>query len=103
AWNGDVVLLSPELAGSQSDRYGNFVVGNVLRESLVQIVRRGSDSLYVTDFLAGVERCRATCPYFNYCRGGQASNKFQELGTTDATETEFCRNTRQRLLDAVVQ
>jgi uncharacterized protein len=102
AWNGDVVLLSPELAGMSSERYGNFVIGNVLNTSLVEIVRSGSDSLYVRDFVAGVEQCQATCRYFNFCRGGQASNKIQEHGRADATETDFCRNTKQRLLDALI-
>jgi uncharacterized protein len=30
AWNGDVVLLSPELLGAHSARYGDFIAGNVL-------------------------------------------------------------------------
>jgi uncharacterized protein len=103
AWDGGVVLLAPELVGAKSERYHDFVIGNVLKSSLVQLVRGGSDHLYVSDFLVGVERCRTVCPYFNFCQGGHASNKFQELGTTDGTETDHCRNTRQRLLDAVVE
>lgn len=103
AWDGNVTLLSPELAGSKSERYHDFVAGNVLRTPLEQIVKCGRDNIYVSDFLKGVERCRVTCRYFNFCRGGMASNKFQEHGSTDATETQFCRNTRQHLVDAVLQ
>jgi uncharacterized protein len=103
AWNGEVILLSPELAGIQSEKYRDFVAGNVLETPLVQIVRSGSNNLYVSDFVAGVKQCQDTCPYFNFCRGGQAANKFFERGTTAATETAFCRNTKQRLLDAVIQ
>ncbi|MEO7195076.1 MAG: radical SAM protein [Pseudonocardiaceae bacterium] len=34
AWNGEVTLISPELAGFRSDRYGDFSCGNVLRTPL---------------------------------------------------------------------
>jgi uncharacterized protein len=102
-WNGDVNLLSPELGTVKSEKYLDFVAGNVLEVPLVDIVRHAMANRYVTEFLAGVKRCQATCSYFNFCKGGQASNKFHELGTTDATETAFCRNSKQRLIDAVIQ
>jgi uncharacterized protein len=100
AWNGDVSLLSPELSGMQSDKYENFVIGNVLREPLETIVDKAQGHRYVNDFLDGVLDCRGRCSYFSYCRGGQASNKFFELGSTRGTETTYCRNTQQRLVDA---
>lgn len=102
-WNGDVVFLSPELAGAQSERYGNFVAGNVLETDLRQIVEYNTNQSYVRDFVNGISRCQSSCSYFNFCKGGQASNKYQERGTTDATETEFCKNSKQRLIDAVIK
>jgi len=102
AWNGDVVVLSPELLGEQSLLYGNFVIGNLCKEHLATILERAQHARYVRDFARGVGRCRATCSYFGFCGGGQASNKVYEHGTADATETAFCRTTRQHLLDAVL-
>ncbi len=103
AWNGDVVLLAPEFLNTNAPRYADFVVGNVLDESLQTIVRRGETAPYVQDFSRGVGRCREECEYFSLCYGGQAGNKFFEHGTTDATETAFCRNSEKRLADAVLR
>ncbi|MPZ86439.1 MAG: radical SAM protein [Actinophytocola sp.] len=44
-WNGDVVLLSPELLGVHDDRYHDFVAGNVLTDSLPTILSRAADLL----------------------------------------------------------
>lgn len=102
AYNGDVVLLSPEFLLSETGSYRTFAVGNVLRESLKQIINRGKNSTYVSDFTEGVRECAVTCDYFDCCRGGQASNKFFELGTTKGTETTYCKNSEQRLVRAIL-
>ncbi len=103
AWNGDVVLLSPELAGYDGGKYNSFVVGNVVQGNLAEIVRQGLSQPYAIDFIEGINACKDICPYYNFCGGGQASNKFFELGTTNATETAFCRNSKQLLVDAVIE
>lgn len=103
AWNGDVVVLSPELNGAKSTRYGDFIVGNICSEPLDDILERAQAARYVRDFLSGVSRCEAECDYFSFCGGGQASNKFYELGETGGTETIFCRNTKKRLIDSVLR
>jgi uncharacterized protein len=103
AWNGDIVLLSPELLGATKEIYGGFSVGNILHEDLRDILTCGRNAPYVTDYLRGVDRCRETCQYFSYCRGGQAANKIFELGTADGTETDFCRYSKQRSLDALLK
>lgn len=100
-WNGDVVLLSPELLGATAV-HGNFVIGNVLHEELVNILERGKKSSYVTDYLLGIERCESTCQYFSYCRGGQAANKLFELGSAAGTETAHCRESKQQPLESVL-
>jgi uncharacterized protein len=102
AWNGDVVVLSPELNGAKSIKYGNFVVGNVCSEPLVGILAHAQAAPYVHDFLSGVSKCKEQCDYFSFCGGGQASNKFYELGEMDGTETIFCRNSKKRLVDSVL-
>lgn len=102
AWNGDVYLLSPEFAGTRALKYADFMVGNVRDQPLNAIIERGIKSLYVSEFVKGIELCKDECPYFNFCGGGQASNKYFECGTTKATETAFCRNSKIRLVDAVL-
>lgn len=103
AWNGDAVLLAPEFLNTIAARYVNFVVGNVLNENLRSIVERGKSAGFVRDFVRGIRRCRGECEYFSLCYGGQAGNKFFEHGTTDATETAFCRNSEKRLADAILR
>lgn len=103
AWNGDVVLLAPEFLNTIAPNHDNFVVGNILNEDLRTIVERGKTAGYVQDFIRGIDRCRTECEYFSLCYGGQAGNKFFEHGTTDVTETSFCRNSEKRLADAILQ
>lgn len=96
AWNGDVYLLSPEFAGISSERYGNFVAGNLREKPLSEIIKDSEQLLYVLEYREGVEKCRKECPYFDFCGGGQASNKYFENGRIDTTETAFCRNSKRK-------
>jgi len=98
-YNGDVVLLSPELLGGKHPVYHNFVVGNILKESLEDIIIKGKETWYVTDFIEGVKKCEEECSYFSLCQGGYASNKYYENGSMNTTETVSCRNMEQRLLE----
>lgn len=102
-WNGDVIVLSPEFAGHKSEKYGSFVVGNVLEKPLMEILADAMDLPYVVDYRLGVKQCQKECKYFSFCQGGQASNKFFELNTTNGTQTVCCRNSKQRLIDAVLR
>jgi uncharacterized protein len=94
-WNGDVVLLSPELLGVREARYHDFVAGNLLVDSLSTILGRAPDLRYVQEFLIGLERCKATCEFFSYCQGAHAGDRYFEHGTFTATETEHCRTSVQ--------
>jgi uncharacterized protein len=102
-FDGRVFVLSPELAGFTDERYGDFASGNVLTTPLRQILRDASvRTTWVREFLAGVEACRASCPYFGFCGGGHAANRYFELGRFDGTETDHCRNSKIRLLEGVL-
>ncbi len=101
-YNGDVVLLAPELAGAHAPQYNDFIVGNVAETPLSEVMQRGLSARYVRDYNRGVARCRETCPYFGFCPGGSASNKFFETGSTDATETANCRRVRKIVLDTMI-
>lgn len=100
---GDVFLLSPELAAAKPEDRKRFVVGNVLTEPLDQIVARAKDVWYVREYFEGAEKCRETCKYYTYCRGGLASNKFFETGKFNVTETNDCRFGQQAIVDTMFE
>ena len=102
AQDGSVVLLSPELAGFSDPRYGDFTSGNVLATPLDEIVAGATGTPWIAEFLTGVENCRASCPYFGFCGGAHAANRYFEHGRFDGTETEHCRNSKMRLLEGVL-
>jgi uncharacterized protein len=104
AHDGRVVLFSPELAGfDDAAGYGDLALGNVLTTPLDEIVASAETPTgWVAEYLTGVEACRATCPYFGFCGGAHASNRYFETGRFDVTETEHCRNTKIRLLEGVL-
>jgi uncharacterized protein len=100
--NGDVVVLSPEFMAVRENEQSQFVVGNVLRTPLTEIVYESMSASYVQDFFIGVGECLKTCSYYSFCGGGQASNKYFELGDIKATETAHCRNSKQFVVDAIL-
>lgn len=103
SWNGDVVMLSPEFLSVELEIRNRFVVGNILDKPLYEIVADSFNAEYVKDYFLGVGECAASCGYFSFCGGGQASNKYFELGKINATETEECRNTRKLLIDSITE
>nr|WP_206443932.1 cyclophane-forming radical SAM peptide maturase AmcB [Nocardioides sp. KC13] len=102
-FNGDVVLLSPELAGIKDGNYGDFIAGNVRHQSIGEILASANRLRYVAEFLDGLNRCSATCGFFDFCRGAQAGNRYFENGRFDTTETNYCRVSRQELVKALVE
>jgi uncharacterized protein len=102
AHDGSVVLLSPELAGFHDPRYGDFTSGNVLTTPLGQILADAAGTPWIAEFLTGVEACRGSCPYFGFCGGAHAANRYFEHGRFDVTETDHCRNSKIRLLEGVL-
>jgi len=104
SYDGRVVLLSPELAGFTSERYGDFSSGSVLEASLSEIVASAAQtpSGWIAEYLDGVEACRATCRYFGFCGGAHAANRYFEQGRFDGTVTRHCRNSKIFLLEGVL-
>jgi uncharacterized protein len=98
AATGQVVVLSPELLGVTASGYGDFVVGNVLSDSVATIMARLPTVGYVTEFERGLRQCAATCEFWDFCRGAQAGNRFFEHGRFDVTETDYCRTTYQAVV-----
>lgn len=101
---GDVVVLAPELMAATTAEQQTFIVGNVLYRNLCDIVDEAKRiANYVTDFWTGNAECRRRCEYYSFCGGGHASNKYFETGSTNATRTEHCFNSRIAVLDAVLE
>ena len=86
----------------RDERYDDFVFGNILTDPLATVVARVLASNLHHDVQAGVKNCRRTCGWFAWCGGGSPSNKIFETGDPTATETAYCRLTRQALLDEVL-
>lgn len=91
SYTGDVATFSPELLGSSSAAHGRFVFGNTQVNTLQEITTHPSFQSAYRSILRGYARCKATCPYYDLCGGGQPSIKLYENGSFDSTETPSCQ------------
>ena len=100
---GNVSSFSPELLGLKNDRYADFIIGNVLTDTLDQM--RGSAAMVAMtrDIAAGVEHCRGSCEYFSVCGGGAPVNKLAENGSFRSTRTSFCELTQMVPIDLILE
>jgi uncharacterized protein len=101
ATTGQTVLLSPELLGVDAPAYEDFVIGNVLTDSLPDLLT-GPAPCYVAEFREGLRRCATECEFWDFCGGAQAGNRFFELGRFDTTETNHCRTAYQAVVLAAL-
>jgi uncharacterized protein len=99
---GNISTFSPELLGQKSADYGDFLLGNINTDRLVDLLDRPNLANMQRDIRAGVELCRQHCQYFSVCGGGEPVNKLSENGTFVSTETTYCRLTRMRVTDLVL-
>ncbi|GAA0919012.1 cyclophane-forming radical SAM peptide maturase AmcB [Virgisporangium aurantiacum] len=99
-FNGQTVLLSPELLGITAADYQDFIAGNVLTASLPQMIADADRLRYVREFTTALHACASNCGFFDFCRGAQAGNRYFEHGTFTVAETHYCRTTRQALVRA---
>jgi uncharacterized protein len=97
--DGGFTTFSPELIGVQSKDYGDFMLGNVLRDSFDDAKKSPRFVALDGDIEAGVAACRDSCPYFDACGGGAPANKYFENGSMRSTETLYCRLTKKALID----
>lgn len=102
AHDGGFCTFSPELLGQAAPQFGDFVHGNVLRESYLAAARTPAFSRAWEAIARGVARCEDTCPYFSFCGGGAPANKLYENGSLDSSETLYCRTVLKRPFDAVL-
>ena len=101
-WAGNISTFSPELLGLKNPDYGDFLLGNINCDALVDLPHRPNFARMLRDIRAGVEMCRERCEYFSVCGGGEPVNKLAENGTFISTDTAYCRLTKMRATDLVL-
>jgi uncharacterized protein len=100
---GNVSSFSPELLGLKNEQYGDFIIGNVLTDTL-EDMRSSAPMLAMSrDIAAGVEECRRHCEYFSVCGGGAPVNKLAENGSFGSTRTSFCQLTQMVPTDLILE
>ena len=101
-WAGNISTFSPELLGLKNAAYNDFLVGNINRDALTDLPQRANFARLLADIETGVAMCRERCEYFSVCGGGEPVNKLFENGTFASTETIYCRLTKMRATDLVL-
>ena len=101
-WAGNISTFSPELLGMKNKEYQDFLLGNINHDKLVDLPERANFSKMLNDIETGIAMCRASCEYFSVCGGGEPVNKLAENGTFASTETTYCRVTKMRATDLVL-
>ena len=101
-WAGNISTFSPELLGMKNKEYQDFLLGNINNDKLVDLPERANFSKMLNDIETGIAMCRASCEYFSVCGGGEPVNKLAENGTFASTETTYCRVTKMRATDLVL-
>lgn len=97
--DGAISTFSPELLDAEHARFGHFAFGAVTTDHLCDIQQNALFQQVSTEIRRGVEACRRSCPYFDWCGGGAPANKLFETGKFDTTETMHCRMTRQIVIE----
>jgi uncharacterized protein len=101
-WTGNIATFSPELLGLKNAAYDDFILGNVNRDRLVDLAERPLLARMRADIDAGTALCRDSCEYFSVCGGGEPVNKLFENGSFATSETTFCRMTKMRVTDLIL-
>jgi uncharacterized protein len=101
-WTGNIATFSPELLGLKNAEYQDFVLGNVNRDQLAEMADAPLLARMKADIDAGIALCRDTCEYFSVCGGGEPVNKLFENGSFASAETTYCRVTKMRVTDLVL-
>ena len=101
-WAGNIATFSPELLGLKNPVYDDFILGNINSDALVDLADSPVLARMLADINTGVAMCEEQCGYFSVCGGGEPVNKLAENGTFASTETSYCRITKMRATDLVL-
>ena len=102
-WEGNFSTFCPELTAATSEKYGNFVMGNILTDRLESIFDNEVFKLVNAEVDAGLKMCELQCEYWQYCGGGEPSSKFFQHRRFDVMETTTCKIHKQGTVDAVLE
>lgn len=102
-YNGEFSTFSPELLSIESSTYEDFILGNILHDSLESVCKTDKFQEMNQDIQAGVSLCKQSCRYFSLCGGGAPSNKYFENGSFRTSETMYCRYTKKVITDIVLE
>ncbi len=102
-YQGNFSTFDPELLGVKTERYGDFIFGNVLQDTLESVCTTEKFQRIYRDVTLGVQQCQQTCQYFGVCGGGAGSNKYWENGSFNSTETLACRQRSQVITDIILE
>jgi uncharacterized protein len=100
---GNFSTFCPELIAASSEKYGDFVMGNILTDDLISITDNDVFMKVQQEIDAGLSRCEHECQYWTHCGGGEPSSKFFQHGRFDVTETTTCKVHKQATVDAVLE
>lgn len=101
-YKGDFMTFSPELLSMDSSEYGEFVLGNITKDSFESVCETEKFKRINADIQAGIQQCRETCQHFSLCGGGAPGNKYFENGSFNSSETMYCRYTQKILTEIVL-
>jgi uncharacterized protein len=103
---GNYSTFCPELAGAKSEKYHDFVMGNVFTDPINCIFENPVFQLVNEEVQAGVQACKNSCffwGFWGFCGGGAPANKFFEHGRFDVTTTLACRIHKGVLVDVIME
>jgi uncharacterized protein len=102
-YQGNVTTFASELLTMTDPQGSDFLLGNVLDQSLAEMFSQPKFLAINESVQQGVARCQATCAYFDVCGGGSPVNKISEHGTFDVAETMYCKLKIQASLEATME
>ncbi|MBE0621400.1 MAG: GRRM system radical SAM/SPASM domain protein [Burkholderiales bacterium] len=100
--DGNLSTFSPELIGSHAPEFDDFRFVNLKDGGPEALLAAPGFRRAHAAIVAGVDACRNSCPWFRWCGGGAPANKLSETGSLAATETLYCRLTKQAVMDVVL-
>lgn len=99
---GNFSTFCPELVSAASQKYGDFIMGNILHNSINDLFANPVYQQVHREIEDGVAQCKQSCPYWIFCGGGAPSNKFFEFGRFDVSETTNCRIHKKATVDVLL-
>jgi uncharacterized protein len=100
--DGNFTTFSPELIGMKDERFLDFTLGNVHKNSFRSVLDSDKFNLIFSEIMTGIKLCSESCDYFKLCGGGAPSNKLYENKSFASTETKYCKYSRKIIIDSIL-